>query len=1066
MTLRLLRDTEAPFASIAKRIALRLGIVPALALGLTNAMAAGPSPEGVEFFESKIRPVLVKNCFSCHSSEAKSLKAGLRLDSAQAMRDGGEGGPAVVPGNVDESLLISALKYESSQMPPSGKLPEATIADFAKWVEMGAPDPRTAASAPAASESKKLDMAAARQFWSFRPPAPSSPKPVSDEAWARGPIDRHILAALDEKGLKPVRPAGKRELIRRATFDLTGLPPTPEEVDAFLADEAPDAFDRVVDRLLASPHYGERWGRYWLDVARYAEDQAHTFGVKPNSSGFRYRDWVVRALNDDLPYDRFVKLQIAGDQLPEGKNPPYDGRVALGFFGLGAQYYKNTDAAKATADELDDRVDTLTRGFLGLTVACARCHDHKFDPIPTQDYYSLAGIFSSSMLTNTPLVSDEEVKRHEHQEEQLKAAEAKLKGYRDQERVKFVASGVDRLDAYLIAARSCSSSGKKEPGNSVAEVAKREGLEPSILRRWVKLLDSGNESTQRLAGLASWQAFHAIGKDGSAESVAEAARGVRDEVRRSASRRVVTKADPVVEIDLDITGANRLFLVVSDGGDGQSCDWADWIEPKLVGPEGEKKLTELRWRSATSGSGSVLVGKNAGGDPLKVAGQLVADGIGTHAPSLIVFDLPDGYTRFRTKAGLDEGGTGQASDNGSATVQFLATTRKPETIEGALAFDGAVDMTKGDWLRFLFAEKGIFYIGDDDLAKRLDKDALGQIERLKAGVAEAKEGVSPPYPIAHSLVDATAADMHVFVRGNPAQPGDLAPRRFLRVLAGDEPPRFDKGSGRLDLAEAIASPDNPLTARVIVNRIWQHHFGRGIVGTSSNFGILGEKPTHPALLDYLADRLVASGWSLKAIHREIMRSATYQLSTDLDPQNFQVDADNRYLWRANRRRLDVEAWRDAFLAVSGRLDPTVGGPSLDLADTGNRRRTLYAKISRHNLDSLLRLFDFPDPNITSDKRSQTTIPQQQLFVLNSPFVVDQARALVDRVRNDAGPKADEAARINRAYLLLYGRPADEDETTMGVAYLGGEDDPATKRLSRWERYAQVLLSSNEFLYLD
>ncbi len=1098
MVFRLLRNSDATLPLVSRRSVIPCGIIPTLAFLLIGA--ADPTPEGIEFFEAKIRPVLVKSCFSCHSNEAKSLKAGLRLDSAPAMRQGGDGGPAVVPGNVEESLLISALRYESSQMPPSGKLPEETIADFTKWVEMGAPDPRATAPAAPTSNHKRVDLAAARQFWSFQPPQTHATADVKDRGWAHTSIDRHIIAALESKGLKPVRAAGKRELIRRATFDLTGLPPTPEEIEAFLADDKPDAFDRVVERLLASPHYGERWGRYWLDVARYAEDQAHTFATVPNTSGYRYRDWVVQAFNSDLPYDRFVKLQVAGDQLPEGLNPPYEGRIALGFFGLGAQYYKNSDAAKAAADELDDRVDTLTRGFLGLTVSCARCHDHKFDPIPTQDYYSLAGIFQSSKLANTPLVPDDEVNRFQQEQEKLKAAENELKMFRENEKAKIVEANLERLDAYLLAARSLLASGKASPG-----AARNEGLDPVFLERWAKLLRSKNETARRLETLDSWRAFASLATPDKAEegqgttaSLAAAAQGVRDEVRRLSARRVVTKSEPFVDLDLDIAGAKRLYLVVADGGDGQSCDWADWIEPKLIGPAGEKKLTELPWKSASSGFGTVQVGKNVGGGPLRVAGYTPTYGIGTHAPSVIIFDLPAGYTRFKSRAGLDNGGTDQAGGEGAtvqflattrkpetlsgcllytsdqaggegATVQFLATTRKPETLSGVLGVDGAVDGPKAELLKVLFGEKGVFAIADADLIKTFQGDLVSRNQGLTAKVEQLQTSTRQPYPIAHSLVEAATADMHVFVRGNPAQQGELAPRRFLRILAGDNPARFTKGSGRLELAEAIASPDNPLTARVMVNRIWQNHFGRGLVGTSSNFGTLGERPSHPEILDELAKLFVTSGWSIKTIHREIMRSATYQLSTDFDEHNFQVDADNRLLWRANRRRLDVESWRDAFLAVSGRLDATVGGPSLLLSDPANHRRTLYAKISRHDLDSLLRLFDFPDPNITSDKRNQTTVPQQQLFVLNSPFVVEQAKALTRRLQADVGPKGDDVARIRRAYFLLYGRPVEDDETAMGLAYLAASDepgDPSAPRVTRWDRYAQVLLSSNEFLYLD
>jgi hypothetical protein len=575
-----------------------------------------------------------------------------------------------------------------------------------------------------------------RQFWSFRPVREPAVPRVKDAAWPKSPIDRFVLAKLEEKGLHPVGPADKRALIRRATFDLIGLPPTPAEVDAFLADESPDAFAKVVDRLLASPHYGERWGRHWLDVARYGEDQAHTFQSRKYPDGWRYRDWVVKAFNDDLPFDRFVREQIAGDLL-DGPDRAA-GLAATGFFALGPVYY-----GRATADELDDRVDTLTRGFLGLTVACARCHDHKFDPIPQADYYSLAGVFSST-------------------------------GYKE-------------------------------------------------------------------------------------------------------------------------------YVVTADG-----------VDPKAV------------------------------------------------------------------------------------------------------------------------------------------SDPTDKMARDKA-----KE---PRKPVVHALAEGpNPANMRVHLRGNPATLGDEAPRRPLRVLAGDDPPPFTAGSGRLELAKTIASKDNPLTARVFVNRVWMHHFGRGIVGTPSNFGTLGERPTHPELLDYLAARFVAEGWSVKKLHRAIMLSATYQLGSKHDEANARVDGDNQYLWRMNRRRLEVEPWRDAMLAVAGNLDRTPGGPSADLSKPDNVRRTLYGAVSRHNLDPVLRLFDFPDPNLTADRRPVTSVPLQQLFVLNSDFMARQSKALAARV---TATGTDEAVRIRTAFRLLYGRPPTAREVELGTAFLAAGGDGA------WEKYAQVLLSANEFAFVD
>jgi mono/diheme cytochrome c family protein len=716
-----------------------VGLVAGAALP-PRVAAADPKPEvaQVEFFEKQVRPLLAESCQGCHGPDKH--KGGLRLDSRDAVLAGGDSGPAVVPGDPEKSRLVHAVRYGDARlhMPPKEKLTPEQVAVLTAWVKMGAPWPEAAAVRTAAPTSTFKVTAKDREFWSFRPVREPPVPAVRDRDWVRSPIDSFVLAKLEEQGLKPVAPADKRMLIRRATFDLIGLPPTPEEIDAFLADDSPEAFARVVDRLLASPHYGERWGRHWLDVARYGEDQAHTFQARKYPDGYRYRDWVVKAFNADLPYDEFVREQIAGDLL-DGPDRA-DRLAATGFFALGPVYY-----GKATADELDDRVDTLTRGFLGLTVACARCHDHKFDPIPTRDYYSLAGVFAGT-------------------------------DYRE-------------------------------------------------------------------------------------------------------------------------------YVLTPEGG----------IDDK------------------------------ASADPT------------------------------------------------------------------------------------------------DKMARDKKKD-------------------EPRKPVLHALVEgAKPANMRVHVRGNPANLGEEAPRRFLAVLAGDDPPPFTKGSGRLELAQAIASKDNPLTARVMVNRIWMHHFGRGIVGTPSNFGSLGERPTHPELLDYLAARFVADGWSVKKLHRAIMLSATYQLSSRYDERNAGVDADNRLLWRMNRRRLEVEPWRDAMLAAAGNLDPKLGGPSLDLSAPDNRRRTLYGAVSRHNLDPLLRLYDFPDPNLTSDRRPVTSVPLQQLFVLNSDFMARQSKALAARLK---ALEPEDEARIRRAFLLLYGRPPTDREVRLGKAFLEGGGADA------WEKYAQVLLAANEFAFID
>ena len=822
-------DAEADEMVFCLRADFLRGILPALVLTATiavpslGATAGDPPPNGgkldaatEEFFEAKVRPVLAARCLQCHGTEKP--KGGLRLDARDSMLKGGESGPVVVPGKPEESPLIEAIRYEGDvQMPPKGKLKAEEIAVLTDWVKRGAPwpsprpdlAPRAVATAlkPEHAEGSPATFVVtekARSFWSLRPIGDPALPPVRDQAWPESPIDRFVLAKLEANGLAPSPPADKATLIRRATFDLTGLPPAPEEIASFVRDRSPDAFARVVDRLLASPHYGERWARYWLDVARYGEDQAHAFQPRLYPYGFKYRDWLIGAFNRDLPYDRFITEQVAGD-LADGPGPDREGRLAaLGFFACGPVYYGDGNKL----DQYADRIDTLTRGFLGLTVACARCHDHKYDPIPTTDYYALEGVFASTDYVEVP------------------------------------AAPKEQIDAYNAAQAAIAAKDKE-----ITAFVKAE--------------------------------------------------------------------------------AQRLKKNV---------------------PSGELKQFE------------------------------------------------------RTLAG----------------------------------------------------------------------ESKAKVKALRAELDGMKKKAPPKYSVIHSLVDAARpTDMPVLIRGNEKTPGAKVPRRFLTVLGGDQS-SFTSGSGRLELARSIASPDNPLTARVMVNRIWQHHFGRGLVSTASNFGVLGERPSHPELLDWLARRFVASGWSIKALHREIMLSATYQESSRFDSQGVAKDPGNILLWRTNRRRLDVEAWRDAMLAVAGRLDPAIGGPSVRLDAPGNRRRTAYAAISRHDLAWMLRLFDFPDPNITSDQRGQTTVPLQQLFVLNSEFMLASARSVAARLLTASATARDDATRIGRAYLLLYGREATARELELGLAYLRAPEPTATDApkeqsdayVSRWERYAQALLAANEFLFLD
>ncbi|WZO96822.1 PSD1 and planctomycete cytochrome C domain-containing protein [Isosphaeraceae bacterium EP7] len=887
----------------------------------------------IEFFETSVRPVLVARCQACHDS--KKAKAGLRVDGREFLMRGGESGPAMEPGKPDVSRIIEAIRYAGDlQMPPKAKLKDSEIESLTRWVRDGAVWPENLSEIrPPASESVATKPTISdddRAFWSFQPVRDTPPPLVKDADWARTSVDYYVLSELEAKGLKPVPSAGRRELIRRASFDLTGLPPRPEDVDAFVADESPDAFRKVVDRLLASPHYGERWGRHWLDVARYGEDQAHTFEARVYPQGFRYRDWVVKALNDDKPYDRFLVEQIAGD-LVEGPDR-LERLKALGFFALGPVYY-----GAAVFDEIDDRVDTLARGVLGLTVACARCHDHKFDPIPTADYYALAGIFASTQYKEQPLAPPETVAVYDAASARLEDAKKAIKSFRSEQGKLLSRAALADISRYVTGAWIVGNRRKGGVEAKTAEYAKAEHLNVAILDRWIKLLDPESEApAPELARL----------------------------------RKVIKDLDPARDLSAD--------------------------------------------RAAL--------------DAVKVAANAL-------------------QAYVQTSAELDEALQKHRAASLENQTELPAEALKPIS-------EASVKL-----LASYLGDQGILNLPKDQIEDSLPGPAKQSLAALKAKVDELTKQLPPKYDVVHSLAEGpNPAHMKVHLRGNPQNLGAEAPRHFLSVLAAGEPSTYAEGSGRLQLANAIASPENPLTARVFVNRVWAQHFGKGLVGTPSNFGKLGERPSHPALLDHLAATFVNGGWSIKSLHREIMLSATYQLAAVDLPANAEVDPENRLLWRANRRRLEIEPWRDSLLAVTGELDGRLGGPSSKLTDAANVRRTFYASVSRHNLDRLLRLFDFPDPNATSEQRSITSVPVQELFVLNSPFMEDRSKALVARLQ--AADAKDDSGRVRIAYRLLYGRDATEAEVRVATAFLSSDAK------GRWPQLAQVLLASNEFLFVD
>jgi hypothetical protein len=897
-------------------------------------LCAQAAVDAEEFFEKRVRPIFAAKCFSCHTA---SKLGGLRLDSREAILTGGKSGPAVLPGKPEESLLILAVarQHERLKMPPSDPLPPGEVADLRAWVKAGAVWPARNEAVQGSKKGPDYTITREqRQFWSFQPIRRVVPPPVKNTAWVRGPIDRFVLAKLEEKGLEPVAPATKTALIRRATYDLTGLPPTPNEVQNFLEDTSPSAFEKVVDRLLDSPHYGERWGRYWLDMARYADGKLGASRDTPYENAFRYRDWLIQALNQDLPYNWLLKAQIAGDLFSGPEKDKY--LPGVGFQVLG------TDA--------NERLDVTTKTFLGLTVGCAQCHDHKYDPIPTKDYYSLYGVFKSSREHQFPLADKGEVERWQKAKKNIDALEEKIDDFIRKRSVEL--TEILSLDSgrYMLAVWDKLSGGTTD----------MSGLDPEIFSRWAAYL---NGSKKDHPFLKQWEAL----------------------IQRGPAKVSREEAEKVSHDFQEFTTA--VFTAKNE------IDDRNYV--KLGGAKGVKDERTRQYTNLESlDIEKYYFWRDLASDPFQRNGVYFPGGI-------YYFGVTNNMRRDFERRG---GSVPRVQD----IDRFLS----------------------GEWKRHL--------------------------DRMRTELAALQKELPPQYPFLHTMSDVEKPqDAKVHIRGDDKNLGEEVPRHFLSVLCEGDPEAFPKeASGRLQLAEAIAR--HPLAARVMVNRVWYWHFGQGIVRSPSNFGQLGDRPTHPELLDYLATRLIDSGWSLKTLHREIMLSAVYALSTTQAERNNRVDAENRLLWRANlRQRLDAESLRDSLLFVAGRLSDNAGGPPKPL-DKNNTARTIYGYIGRTTLDSMLALFDFPNPNNTSEQRSVTLGPLQRLYFMNNDFVAQQADAFAERVK---GLADTDDARIQQAYALAYGRQPSGEEIQMGKGFLRASQ-------GAWSQYAHVLLTSAEFMSVN
>lgn len=793
--------------------------------------------------------------------------------------------------------------------------------------------------------------------WAFQPARMPMIPTVHDAEWCQTIVDRFVLAKLEAVGLRPARPADRRSLIRRVSFDLNGLPPTAAEIEAFVQDTSPDAFVRVVDRMLHSVHYGERWGRYWLDVARYADTKGYIFTEErafPYS--YTYRDWVIRALNEDLPFDRFLLRQIAADLLPPAETDKSE-LAALGFLTLGRRFLGNTN------DIIDDRIDVVTRGTMALTVQCARCHDHKYDPIPTADYYSLYGVFASCSEKQIPIApaSDEferEVQARDTELEQFiqKTLDTTLHKLRSQ------------VSDYLLAAESLKD-------------------HPDIMD------------------------FMFVDNPG--------------------------------EVNRYVLGRWRTYLELKSKRN--DAIWAPWFAFAAL-PESEFSARAPTLSARFAGSATAPAGGNA-------INRRVAKLFEAAAPTSIR-EVAVRYGRLFAEV---EG----------AWMQRLAAVRASNAPPPSRLDDAELEELR----HVLYGEGSPTAVprrNIDDLFEKPDADKL---RALRKKLQEYRTSPKAP-PNAMALVDnETPSNPFIFVRGNPGNHGPEVPRQFPAVVAGVNRGPFRSGSGRLELARAIVDTDNPLTARTIVNRVWLHHFGAGFVTTPSDLGTRSEPPSHPELFDWLARWFVDSGWSLKKLHRMILLSSVYQQSSVevAQPAPTRPDPDNRLLWRQNRRRLDFESMRDALLTVSGNLDRRVGGRPVDLATHPySTRRTVYGFIERQNLPGMFRTFDFASPDTHCPNRFTTVVPQQALFLMNSPFVVEQARRLIARA--DMQAEFDPGLRVQRLHRHVFGRAATDPDVSLALQFI--ESSAATARatasdaLSRWEQYAQVLLLSNEFIFVD
>jgi hypothetical protein len=1029
-------------------------VVTAASLLAASVAVASPTPEGIAFFESKIRPVLAAHCYSCHSAEALragKLKAALLVDTRAGMQKGGESGAAVVPGKRDDSLLLAALKYDGFEMPPAGKLPDQVIADFERWIDMGAPDPRD--EPLAAIDERTIDVAAGRNHWSYRRLAPVAVPEVgaSQAAWPRNEIDRFVLAKQEAAGIAPSPEASRARLARRVFFDLTGLPPSPEELATFLADESPDAYEKLVDRLLASPRFGERWARHWLDTVRYAESSGYEFDAD-RGSAFHYRDWVIDAVNADMPYDEFLRLQVAGDLVKPGD---YEATRATGFLVAGP--YPGQVTAKTVEpiryDQLDDMVATLGSSVLGMTIGCARCHDHKYDAIGHRDYYAMIACLGKAVQRDTGIDRDPEGTRQNREAWQAERQP--------------IAAAVARFEAEMMPARLARwLAGPAISGQS----APWQVLDPQAAKATKATLVEEPGDVVSASGRLEGDEFYTL--------------TFRTRQQGITALKIDALASPSAPGGGPGTGKDGKFRLT--GMRVFAAPLVPAADRKTVAPvlkavaaTFEEKGFELGGAVDADSFTGWSVGGQAGRDHAAVIG--FDKPVGFEGGTLLTVELrfqskQHGLARFRLSATDATGPIDMLAPAAPQAAREIAMLwDKAAGADGAIADQAAARELLG-WLRRFDA------VAEQVLAPLDAVDA----REPKPNLTQVYATINGPWVITGNSQGVTSGSQDVFVlaRGEVGRKkGKAAPGFVLATIASDEAESqlFATAATetavepRLGLANFLTDVNRgagPLAARTIVNRLWHHHFGHGIVATPNDLGTQGDPPSHPELLEWLAGRLVDEKWSLKAIHRLIVTSATYRQSGEVREAARAIDPDNRLLWHRRPTRLEGEVIRDALLAVSGRLESTMHGPSF--VDVSKPRRSIYMRVKRSEPDAFLRVFDQPEPVQSVGARGIATVPTQALAMMNSPLVRQAAEGLAARVRTMSGratePAADTAAEIDRIFLTALSRDPSAAERERFATFLdarrqaAGAEEP--RRATALVDTCQLVLCLNEFIYVD